>query len=466
MKKLLADSFHNDPRVAQAKQLILDALADHQAKLDGVRPPDADFKAQHEQAVERFSQLRGGKLFYPYIASGLGKGALVELADGSIKYDFITGIGVHGWGHCHPDMVEAGIDAALRDTIMQGNLQQGAQSAALSQKLIDAARENGSRLEHCFLTTSGAMANENALKLAFHHKAPANRVLAFERCFMGRSLALAQITDKPAYRVGLPQTVAVDYVPFFDSNQPKESTELALKTLRSHLARYPGQHAVMSFELVQGEGGYYPGDHDFFVALMDELKAHGVLVMADEIQTFGRTTRLFAFQHFGIDQYVDVVTIGKLSQVCATFFTDALKPKPGLISQTFTGSTSSIFAASKIIDGLLHGGYFGQDGKITRLHDHFVSRLEAIADRHPGAVAGPFGIGGMIAFTPFDGALETVKKAIFALYDAGVIAFLAGSGPYRVRFLMPIGAVTTDDIDAVCQIIEDTLPGLASNDNS
>jgi 4-aminobutyrate aminotransferase-like enzyme len=104
------------------------------------------------------------------------------------------------------------------------------------------------------------MANENALKIAFQKNAPASRVLAFEGGFCGRTLALSQITDRPAYRDGLPPTLAVDYVPFFDPGDPPGSTDRALGALRSHLSRHPAQHAAMVLELVLGEGGFYPGD--------------------------------------------------------------------------------------------------------------------------------------------------------------------------------------------------------------
>ncbi len=457
MKKLLADALADDPRVEQAIQMILDALTDQQANLTNHRSPDPDLKAAYDQSIEQFGKMRGGKLYYPYLSSGFGNGALVELADGSAKYDFVTGIGAHPWGHAHPDMVRTGLHAALCDTVMQGNLQQSTHCTTLVRTLLDQACKSGATLEHCFLTTSGAMANENALKIIFQKKTPANRILAFEGCFMGRSITLAQITDKPAYRLGLPQTIAVDYVPYFDPRNPQASTDRALAVLKRHLARYPNQHAAMCFELVLGEGGYYPGDTGFFTTLMKELKTNDVPVMIDEVQTFGRTTRLFAFQHFGLDDYADVVTIGKLSQVCATLFTDQFTPKPGLISQTFTGATSSIFAAQKIIDTLTSDGFFGTDGRIMKLHDHFVNQLNAIGQRLPGSVQGPFGLGAMIAFTPFDGHIETVKNFIAALYEAGVIAFLAGANPARVRFLMPLGTVTTQDIDAVCSIIEATL---------
>ena len=73
-------------------------------------------------------------MYYPYLGSGIGRGALVELADGSVKYDFITGIGVHYMGHNHPALLEAGVDAALTNTVMQGNLQQNVESARLVER--------------------------------------------------------------------------------------------------------------------------------------------------------------------------------------------------------------------------------------------------------------------------------------------------------------------------------------------
>ena len=474
MPDLTAQRFLADERVTQAKRLIQEALADHQRRLTGVRPPSDDLADPYQRMLESFGAMRGGALIWPYLGSGFGNGALVELADGSVKYDFITGIGVHAWGHSHPDIVAAAIDAALSDTIMQGNLQQNVRSVELVKLLLDAANgadnpaadnapTSGCRLEHCLLTTSGAMANENALKILFQHKAPADRLIAFEHCFMGRTLVLAQLTDKPAYRDGLPTTIAVDYVPFFDPDDPEGSTRRALDTLRSHLARHPGRHAAMCFELVQGEGGYYPGDRAFFEALMNELREHEVPVMVDEIQTFGRTSRLFAYQHFGLDEYVDVVTIGKLSQVCATLFTDAVKPRPGLLSQTFTGGTAAICASKTIIAGLLGGGYYGPSGRIARLNRHFTQRLSNLAETRPDAVRGPFGIGVMIAFTAFGGDVDATKALIKALFDAGVLAFVAGSNPTRTRFLVPIGAVTEQDIDAVCGILETTIDQVAGS---
>lgn len=462
MAKLIADSFRSDPRVAEAKALVLETIAEYQARITGVRPPDPELRKSYGEVIDEFGELRGGALFYPYLGSGIGAGPLVELADGSVKYDFISGIGVHHWGHSHPALLEASLTAAMQDTVMQGNLQQNTESVELARILLAAANSKGAALKHCFFSTSGATANENALKIIFQKKSPANRLLAFEGCFMGRTLALAHITDRAAYREGLPPMMSVDYVPFFDPDRPAESTKSSVEHLKRYLARYPGRHAAMIFELVLGEGGFYPGTRDFFVALMEAAKENALAVMVDEIQTFGRTTELFAYQDLGLDEFIDAVTIGKLAHVPATLFKGEFKPKPGLLSQTFTSTTAAIFAARVIIKGLLEDGCFGQDGKIARLHHHFERRLREIGDRHPGLINGPFGIGGMIAFTPFLGDPNKVQKFVHALFDAGVISFYCGPDHSRVRFLIPVGAISPEQIDDALGIVEATLVKVAN----
>lgn len=461
MTKTIACHLRSDPRVLEGKRLMLEAVRDYQRRITGIKPPDPELKQSYEQLIAIFGDIRAGALFYPYLASGIGKGPLVELADGSVKYDFISGIGVHHWGHSHPDLIAACLDAALCDTVMQGNLQQADHCVEFARVLLHTANARGAHLRHCFFSSSGAMANENALKLVFHSKPSANRILAFDGAFAGRTLVLSQITDRATYRPGLPHTVCVDYVPFFDPNRAAVSTEIAVEQLKRHLNRYPGKHAAMIFELVQGEGGFYPGNSTFFSALMEVLKKHGIWIIVDEIQTFGRTQEPFAFQLYQLDPFVDVVTVGKLTHVCATLFKAELAPPPGLLSQTYTASTSAFFAGLTIINELLRGGYFGPDGVIARLHRHTVRRLSEIQERHPGLISGPYGIGAMIAFTPFGGDPVRTKRFVHELFEAGVVAFYAGSNLERVRFLLPVGAVTTDHIDEVTGIVEKVLVHIA-----
>jgi 4-aminobutyrate aminotransferase-like enzyme len=467
MPPLTAQSLFSDPRLAQAKQLLLSALADHQKQITAIRPPNPDLKSTYDQLLQHFAQSRGGSLFFPYLASGIGNGPLVELADGSVKYDMISGIGVHYFGHSNPMLLESGIDAALRDTVMQGNLQQNVESVPLAKTLVDLANraDREKRIAHCFLTSSGAMANENALKIAFQKHHPASRVLAFTHGFAGRSMALSQMTDKAAYRVGLPKVIDVDYVPFYNPDHPDHSTAATLARLKEHLHRYPKQHACMWIELIQGEGGFYAANREFFIPILDLLKENGIAIWFDEIQTFARTSQPFAFQHYGLDQYVDLLTIGKITQVCATHFTDAYIPKPGLVSQTFTASTSAILAAQKILDALTgevasatgSPRFFGETGRIMQVRNRFMSHIDRIRNQHPDSIKGPFGEGAMIAFTPFDGSDATAKKLLTDLFNAGVVAFMCGADPTRIRFLPPVGAISDYDIDAVCAILETVL---------
>src|SRR5262245_36925356 len=115
---LAAGRLIRDPRVAKARQLLLEAVSEHQEAIKGIRPPLAELKTSYDQTMTAFNEWRGGQLWFPFLGSGLGKGALVELLDGSVKYDFISGLGPHYLGHSHPALLTAGLDAAISDTIM------------------------------------------------------------------------------------------------------------------------------------------------------------------------------------------------------------------------------------------------------------------------------------------------------------------------------------------------------------
>lgn len=446
---LAAEALMKDPRLDAAKKLLLEAVSEHQNILTGVRPPQSERKQSYEDLLKTFAECRGNKLWFPFLGSGIGRGALVELLDGSVKYDFISGIGVHYFGHSHPDLIASSIEASVSDTIMQGHLQQNKDAVDLSLALCKAAN-----MDHCFLTSSGAMANENALKIMLQKRHPAFRILAFEHCFAGRTWALSQITDKPSFREGIPSNIFVDYIPFFDPEHPEESTQKALMTLKAYLKRHPKEYALMLFELVQGENGFYPGAQKFFKALMAELKANNISIFMDEVQSFARTPSLFAFQYYNLEEYADVVSVGKLSQVCATLFRKDHNPRPGLLSQTFIGSTSAIHASKVILEQLINGDYFGANGKILRIQNHFAKNLSELAKKYPEKIRGPFGIGAMVAFTPFDGSQKLVTQFVQDLFEAGVMGFIAGDNPTRARFLVPAGAVTPQDIDNATSIIE------------
>jgi len=463
MTDLAADQFRNDPRLAQARKLIAEAMSDAQRALDSPRPADPGMAEAYGQQLDAFARRRGGALPIPYLGSGLGRGPLVELLDGSVKYDMICGIGVHGLGHSDAGLVNAGLDGALGDAVMQGNLQQNAESAGLCEDLVERACRHGAALGYCFLTTSGSMANDNALKLVFQKHAPADRMLAFSHCFTGRTLAMASLTDKAAYRDGLPETVKVGYLPFYKPGELQKSIDSTIKHLDNHLARYKGRVAGVMFEMIQGEGGYNAGDAEYFKAVMARCKEHGLAVWVDEIQSFGRTSCPFAFQHYGLDDYVDVVSVGKMTQVCATLFTEAYKPRPGLISQTFTGASSQIFPAREVLKRLDEAGVFGDGGLNMACRKRFAEQLSAIHQRHPDKLGGElFGAGAMIGFEVFGGDAEKTKAVMNRLYELGVIAFVCGASPLRLRFLPPVSVMREGDVEAVCGLLERALVDVGS----
>lgn len=457
---LLAVQFRNDPRVQQARELLAAALADHSARVTGPRPPRPELADEHAQLIDRLTKARGGAPYFPYLSSGLGRGPWVELSDGSVKLDFIVGIGVHGLGHSHPLMMQASIDGALQDTVMQGNLQQHPPSIELCEKLIKWAQKSGAHLDHCLLSTSGAMANENALKIALHNRAPASRILALDNCFAGRSIALAALTDRPQYRTGLPLALAVDYLPAFDPRDPEGSTKKAVATLKKLVERHPNQYANLWMELVSGEGGYYPGSTEYFRALCEIAREQKILITFDEVQTFSRLSEPYAFQHFKLDDFADIVTIGKITQVCATLYGDALKPKGPLLSQTFTASSASIAAGLSMLQALEDNRCFGPAGRNIERHHYFAAKLAQLAEKHPGKISGPWGEGMMIAFTPGSGSNKYAQDFVYKMYHAGIMGFVAGHDPTRIRFLPPPACTTEADIDAACLILDEVLASM------
>lgn len=456
-KKSIGQAYLEDPRLQEAKKLISETLKEHSSKITGVRSADPELKKGYDELMAEFGQNRGGKLFYDYIGSGIGNGALVELVDGSVKYDFITGIGVHYFGHSHSGVVSAQVDGAVTNTTMSGNLQQNNDSPRLYKLIVEQANKYGAGFDHMFMTSSGVMAAENALKMVFQKRHPAHRVIAFEKCFMGRTLAVSNITDKHVYRDGLPQTLSVDYIPFYDANDHQGSIDKAVGLLEKYFARHKGEYAAMCMELIQGEGGYWVGHEDYFKAIIEVCKKNNVSTIVDEVQTFMRTEELFAFQYFKLDKLVDMVNIGKNAQICATIYREDHKPRAGLISQTFTSSGSAINAAYYIINEVANGDYLGKDGKINRIHDYFANKLNGLNEKFPDKIQGPWGLGAMIGMTLFKGDAEKSKEFTFKLFENGVLSFIAGASPTRVRFLLPIGAVTEKDIDNVCEIIETTI---------
>ena len=107
------------------------------------------------------------------------------------------------------------------------------------------------------------------------------------------------------------------------------------------------------------------------------------------------------------------------------------------------------------------GSRFGAEGRNMAVHARFARRLEKLHRAHPDWLSGPWGLGAMVVMTPLDGTEAKAKQFVQELFATGVIGFVAGANPIRVRFLPPVPIVTDADIDAVCDIIEATLAKVA-----
>lgn len=437
------------PAVREATQALLDAVAEEAA--GRVMAPEA-----YARAIRDLGRLRGRPLPFPALLGRSGAGARVRFADGTVKLDFIGGIGVLAFGHSDRDLLETAVAAAAADTVFQGHLHPGPEYLQLSRALL---RHAGTRLKHVWLSVSGAMANENALKMVLQKHSPADRIVLFEGGFAGRTTSLAELTDRPAYRRGLPLRGSALYVPFHDPEHA-DPTQHSLDALDAHLRRNEGRVAAMLFELVLGEGGVETAPPPFFAALMQRCKEAGIAVWVDEVQTFARTGELFAFQTFGLEEWVDVVTCGKALQGSAVLFRKAYNPGPGLVSGTFAGATVGMAVAERLIDRLESEGYLGPEGRVAVLERRLERRFEMLARALPRAVGRRSGIGAMQAFIPFDGSAEAANAVVHSCFDEGLLVFGAGTAPHKVRMLLPLN-VTDEELEAGFTMLEKALRRVA-----
>lgn len=462
----VGSALHSSASIDAAIRAIRAEVEMRQGALTGARPARSELKESLDGWLKRAAEVRGRGPLYPYLGSGIGNGALVELVDGSVKWDLINGIGVHMFGHGDPELVEASIRGSLSDLVMQGNLQFNADAIEFGEFLTKEAARS-SRMKHCFITNSGCMANEAALKLCQQKTNAAPRIIAFQDCFMGRSTTMSQIGDTSAYRQGIALNILVDYLPFFDADMGvQRSIDMTLWHLEQLIHRYPGQHCCLIAELVQGEGGFNTAPREFFVALFEAAKKAGIPVWDDEVQTFGRTESMFCFERLDLGQYIDVVTVGKITQACACLYTAEMNPKAGLLSGTFAASTSAISTGLSVLQRLKSGGYYGPGGRIAGLHAAYRQHAEAFVAKHPAwftPVTNSLGrtntnyiagTGGMMRLTPFGGNREKIGKLLGNLFEDGVIAFSCGHGPYHLRFLPPVGVMKPEQFGPVFEILE------------
>ncbi len=243
-----------------------------------------------------------------------GEGAVVYDRDGQAYLDATSGIAVTSTGHSHPRVVRAVAEQAARFIHAQVNIYTHDGLQRLADRLEEITPEG---IDTFFFANSGAEAVEASVKLARQYTKRPN-IITFQGSFHGRTAqAMAMTTSRTGYRAGympLPAGVFVSLFPGFPtaSGTRRVETAEALDYLDYLLAGQtaPDETAAMVVEPVLGEGGYLPATAEFLAGIAERCRKHGILMIADEVQTgFGRTGRMFAVEHFGV--IPDVLVMAK-----------------------------------------------------------------------------------------------------------------------------------------------------------
>jgi 4-aminobutyrate aminotransferase len=366
--------------------------------------------------------------------------------EGRRYIDFAGGIAVMNTGHCNPKVVAA-IEAQLkRFTHTCYQVVPYESYIALAEKLN--AMTPGAHAKKTALFSTGAEAIENAIKIARSYTKRSG-VIAFSGAFHGRSLFAVSLTGKVhPYKAGFgPFAPEVYHAPF-----PCHCASLdEVKKAVQHIFKAdiePTRVAAIVFEPVQGEGGFNVIQAEavqWLRALCDE---HGIVLIADEIQTgFGRTGRMFAMSHF-FEQFgivPDLMTIAKslaagvpLSAVTGKAeIMDA--PAPGGLGGTYAGNPLAIAAAHAVID-IMHEQRLPERGQA--LGDRLKATLHEMQREVP-QIADIRGLGAMVA-VEFNQSGSDVpdpditKKVQAEALKRGLILLTCGVNANVVRFLFPL----------------------------
>ncbi len=298
---------------------------------------------------------------YPLVAR-TGRGALVEDVDGNVFLDFAAGIAVVSTGHCHPDVVAAIQKQAAELIHMSGTDFYYPSLVELAQKL--AAIVPGNEPKRVYFGNSGTEAIEAAIKLARYHTRR-DKFIAFYGCFHGRTLgALSLTASKSIQRKGFGALLSgVIHVPFPNTYRgshgirPEHCVADCLSYLEEEVFKRladPEEIAAIFIEPIQGEGGYTPAPADFLKGLERICRKHGILLVADEVQSgMGRTGKWWASGHAGIEPDIICVAKGIASGMpLSAIITRAsvMNWKPGAHASTFGGNPVCIAASLATIN--------------------------------------------------------------------------------------------------------------------
>src|SRR5947208_7752891 len=334
---------------------------------------------------------------YPLVVER-GSGAVIEDVDGNLFLDFTAGIAVTAAGHCHPHVVAAVQDQAAKLLHMSGTDFYYQPQIDLSQRLAELAP--GASPKRIFFTNSGAEALEAALKLARWHTGR-TRAIAFLGAFHGRTYGAMSLSgSKLVHRRGFsPLVPDIHHVPYpkgpearTDPNYGRRCVELIEETLFKRTAP-PDEVAAIFVEPIQGEGGYHVPPADFLPALRELCDRHGMLLVADEVQTgMGRTGKFFAVEHWGVEPDILCLAKGIASgmPLGAMIARDEVMDWPsGSHASTFGGNPVSCRAALATLD-LLEDGY---TENAAERGEQLRQGLHEMRKRHPSVIGDVRGLG-------------------------------------------------------------------------
>jgi 4-aminobutyrate aminotransferase/(S)-3-amino-2-methylpropionate transaminase len=241
-----------------------------------------------------------------------GEGAAITDVDGNTLLDFSGGLGCHIVGYSHPKVVEAVTDAARRFSHTDFSVIPYESLIELAERLVRLV--GGDR--KAFFANSGAEAVENSIKIA-RSATGRQAVICFEGAFHGRTLMAMTLTSrhspyKKRFGPFAPEVYRVPYSYPYRSPDPENAGALALEAMERAFTTTvdPENVAAVIVEPVQGEGGFVVPTPDFLPGVQELCRQHGILLIADEVQSgCGRTGRFLASEHFGIDP--DMVLLAK-----------------------------------------------------------------------------------------------------------------------------------------------------------
>jgi 4-aminobutyrate aminotransferase / (S)-3-amino-2-methylpropionate transaminase / 5-aminovalerate transaminase len=389
---------------------------------------------------------RGVATAYPVFAER-AEGSEIWDVDGNRYVDFGGGIAVVNTGHRHPKVVKAVRDQLDRYTHTAFQIVPYEPYIELCEKLNRLAPFAG--LAKTILFSTGAEAVENAVKIARAATGRTN-VIAFSGAFHGRTLITSALTGKVApYKKKFgPMPAGIWHVPF---PVPQHGVTVA-DTLKAidYLFRAdvdPVHVAAIIIEPVQGEGGFNPAPTELLEALRKICDEHGILLIADEVQTgFARTGKMFGIENSGVEP--DIITIAKslaggfpLSGVVGrAAIMDA--PDPGGLGGTYAGSPIACAAALAVLDVIEEERLIE---RANTLGERIKGDLARIAQRNDtvamSAIRGP---GAMIAFDIVKSRggeepdADATKRVTTAALAEGLVLLSCGVYANTIRILMPL----------------------------